>query len=155
MATCSFEDNDYERAARFMSDFHHDRHKSRTFKLDVIHEALEDSVRDADKNAFHFPRKLSKNQASTCLASLAVEMAETREDHHQSSMAHPAGGTSPCPEEGMSEGASSSCPWGHFIADDGDRHLHRGRKRAIPRHPHGKIVWQTPKRWRPMSPTSA
>jgi hypothetical protein len=152
MATCTFEDNDYEGAARFMSDFHHDRHKSRTFKLDVIHEALEDSVRDADKNAFHFPRKLSKQQASTCLASLA-EMAETGEVQ---SMTHPAGGSSPCPEEDMiSEGASSSCPWGHFIADDGDRHLNRGRKRTIPRHPRSKIVWQAPKRWRPMSPTSA
>mmetsp|Transcript_22396 Transcript_22396/g.31437 ORF Transcript_22396/g.31437 Transcript_22396/m.31437 type:complete len:151 (-) Transcript_22396:422-874(-) len=149
----SFEDNDYEGAARFMSDFHHDRHKSRSFKLDVIHEALEDSVGEAEKSLFHFPRKLSKKQASTCLAQLVVEAG----DDHQSSLTHPVvGGTSPCTEEDEAGGGSSSaCPWGHFIVDDSDRHLNRGRKRTIPLHPRSKNVWQPPKRWRTMSSTSA
>lgn len=121
----SHSDDDYQKAATFLRDFHRDRHaRLKCFELNVIHEALDDAAPPPKSS-----RKLQKKQASMCLVSLGAE--DTQQD----------------PPELCDAPQANDESWGHFIDDERASGRGNGRKRMIPRHPRTTAVWK-PKRGR-------
>lgn len=129
-------EDDYQRAATFLRDFHCDRHRSSklSFELDVIHEALDDAVSPPPKST----GKLQKKQASMCLVSmLGADVVEAPQDPPELCC------------DVAPQGAKDESSWGHFIDDD-RASAGRCRKRMIPRHSRKTAtaaVWK-PKRGR-------